>query len=425
MKQVFLFALIMPMLCSAIFCDEIVYVVTQDSVLDRISGGVAARVSEGERVFSQGKIRGNIGVGINPVFEILVKTEQGQEGWIQANHILLENNQPLFDSVSAKRWIFSYYQDIIFERRRDSLYKYEPFWRDDYDDTVKGTWIEGDPWWWRFYPTDFYIRDNFIDIDNILCLDNIDFVTTKQEQNNTAILIQCICTHKSNFLPQTYWNTISNEGETYKFIFKTDGDYMDVFLDDNPVKICTLIGVDDYFVNGIVGIVKEEYVDLTRITWPRRADGSMDYPPPVDMTNYTATHRTLDNLHLRDTANTSAKLVTTLPKGTEVQLIETGPATTIDGISAYWVKVISGNGYTGWCFSGYLEEIKKPDIVNRVIESQGPDIGVAGVNQGNELILHDNKQRFMPLWALIAIIGGAVVLAGGVVFFIVKRKKTN
>jgi predicted lysophospholipase L1 biosynthesis ABC-type transport system permease subunit len=53
------------------------------------------------------------------------------------------------------------------------------------------------------------------------------------------------------------------------------------------------------------------------------------------------------------------------------------------------------------------------DIAASVIETQG-----------NELILHDNKQRFMPLWALLTIIVGAVAVAGGVaVLFIVKRKR--
>jgi len=48
-------------------------------------------------------------------------------------------------------------------------------------------------------------------------------------------------------------------------------------------------------------------------------------------------------------------VVTTLPKGTEVQIFETGPNATIDNITASWVKVVSSTGFTGCCFSGYLE----------------------------------------------------------------------
>ncbi|MDR0322430.1 MAG: hypothetical protein LBI28_13090 [Treponema sp.] len=359
MKQVFLFALIMPMFCSAIFCDEIAYVATQNSVLDhRMTGREIAKVSEGEQVFYQGRIRGsqrNRGIGINRVHEILVRTEQRQEGWIQSNHILLQDNQPLSDSVVARRWIFSYYQDIIFESRREPLYKYEPFWHDQYDDTVKNTGIGGDPWWWYYSsPTDFYIRDNLIEISYILGTDLIYFASIKQEQNNIAIVIQCICTHH-NFYPQNYWYTTFNEGETYQFIFKTDGDYIDVFLDDNPEKICTLIGVDEYFVNVIVGIVKGEPVDLTRVVWPRRMDGSMDYPPPIgiDMT------RTYTDIF---------------------------------------------------------------PIIEKPLPFLNTDDTAAGISQTDEIFETRKGTQALPLLALIAIIGGTVVV-GGVALFVMKRKK--
>jgi hypothetical protein len=215
------------------------------------------------------------------------------------------------------------------------------------------------------------------------------------------------------FTESEFWNRYK-PGDAMTLFLYLDGDYLDIYVDGRDILLGNFVKVGREFIRQYQSLIKTNTCDLSKITsWPRRADGSMDYPPPLNMSNYVATHQTLDNLRLRDTANTSAKLVATLPKGTEVQVIETGPVTTIDGISAPWVRVTGGNGYTGWCFSGYLEEIKKPDIGNSVIESQGPDIGVAGVNQGNELILHDNKQRSLPLWALIAIIGGAVVLAGG------------
>ncbi|MDR0321601.1 MAG: hypothetical protein LBI28_08865, partial [Treponema sp.] len=356
MKQVFLFAFIMPILSTAIFCDEIVYVVTQDSELDRSSGGIAARVSVGEQVFFQGSIRSshrNIGAGTNRAHEVLVKTEQGQEGWIQANNILLQDNQPLSVSFAARRWIFSYYQDIIFEQRREPLYKYEPFWQEQYDDTVKDTWLSGDPWWWHYSVlTDFYIRNNLIEISYILDCDYIYFTTTKQEQNNAAIIIQCICTDKKNSLPQSHWNTIFNEGETYQFIFKIDGDYMDVFFNNNPEKICTLIGVDEYFVNVIYRIVQEESVDLTRVIWPRRADGSMDYPPPlgIDMT------RTY----------------------TDIFPVIEAPSPLLD-----------------------------------------TDETAAGISQTDEVFETRKDSQSLPFGALIAIIGGAVVVAGGIALLIV------
>ncbi len=110
-------------------------------------------------------------------------------------------------------------------------------------------------------------------------------------------------------------------------------------------------------------LIKNNTCDISNITWPRRANGTMDYPPPTGMSNYKTTHHTTDNLRLRDEPNTSSLMVTTLSHGSAVQVLETGEIQTIDGITAPWVKVLSESGYTGWCFSGYLEAIPREEPV--------------------------------------------------------------
>jgi hypothetical protein len=42
----------------------------------------------------------------------------------------------------------------------------------------------------------------------------------------------------------------------------------------------TFVSVSDEFVKQFDNLIKTNSCDLSRITWPRRADGSMDYPPP-------------------------------------------------------------------------------------------------------------------------------------------------
>jgi hypothetical protein len=74
--------------------------------------------------------------------------------------------------------------------------------------------------------------------------------------------------------------------------------------------------------------------------------------PPIN-----PTHKTTDNLRLRDNADMSALIITTLQKGMDVETLETGKIETVDGITAPWVKVHSATGYIGWCFSGFLEEL--------------------------------------------------------------------
>ncbi len=160
----------------------------------------------------------------------------------------------------------------------------------------------------------------------------------------------------------------------------------------------------------------------------------MDYPPPVDMVNYKTTHHTTDNLRLRDEPNTSSLMVTTLSNDSAVQVLETGEIQTIDGITAPWVKVLSESGYTGWCFSGYLEEIPKEEpVITPVsaaaleeIETEEPVTIESTENTENtepETIEISESNTSMPIMPLV--IGGGVVGIGVGVFLVVKRKSTR
>jgi hypothetical protein len=294
-KLFFVFAFII-MYCTA-YCDDIVYIVTQNTGIKQGHSTRQTRaVREGEKVFFQGNIRavsGTLGLGVRREFEMFIRTERGEEGWIDARHILLQNNQLLSDSTTAKTWIYSYYQEIILEQKRETVFKHEPFWRDQYRDYVRHDFhMSNTPWWVFFHPVCFYFRNNLTSIIPIFVGDYMDFATTKQEQDDAPILLRVICIEKHSMSPQTYQDYLTkffNEGETYQLLLRIDGDYMDVFVNDNPTKICTLIGVDEYFVRSVANIIRgDEAVNLSRIVWPRRADGSMDYPPPPGVLSNTS-----------------------------------------------------------------------------------------------------------------------------------------
>jgi len=195
-------------------------------------------------------------------------------------------------------------------------------------------------------------------------------------------------------------------------IFLPDGDYMDVYLDNINNKFATFTKVDIAFLEELEILVKKNNININRlIHWPRRADGTMDYPPPLDMSRYAPAHRVTENLRLRDSSNTSSLIVTTLPKDTEVQIIETGANATINNITASWVKVISSTGFTGWCFSGYLEEIA------------GNDSAADAIADTAENSLVSNKDaKTLPFWVWIVIGAGVVVVVVAVVV-IVKKKR--
>jgi hypothetical protein len=185
-----------------------------------------------------------------------------------------------------------------------------------------------------------------------------------------------------------------------------------LYYKDTNTLVDTFVFTSVEFKTQLENLIQGNPVDLSRITWPRRADGSMDYPPPLDMSRYSASHKTNDRLRLRDNPNSSSLIVTTLDSGVEVQVTETGASATIDGITAPWVKVISSTGYTGWCFSGYLEEIKWSDKT---------DIGNNAESREISLATNNTNKSPLPLWAWFAI--GAIVVVGSAAVFVIKRKK--
>ena len=193
-----------------------------------------------------------------------------------------------------------------------------------------------------------------------------------------------------------------------------DGDYLDISIND--MEIFTLVVLYDEMEHQINNLMKNDTCDLSNIPWPRRADGSMDYPPLVDMSAYQTTHRTIDRLRLRNEASTLAMVVTTLENGTEVQVLETGPAMTIDGITANWVKVLSSTQYSGWCFSGYLEQVATE------INYQDNALGNNDMFNETEISTNQVDKAKIPLLLILVIIGG-IVIAGGIVAFVLKRKK--
>jgi uncharacterized protein YgiM (DUF1202 family) len=65
-------------------------------------------------------------------------------------------------------------------------------------------------------------------------------------------------------------------------------------------------------------------------------------------------YKTEATLRLRTSASVTSEVIVTLPKDTQVTVIEEGRSQIIDGIAAKWVQIETPDGKQGWCFSGYL-----------------------------------------------------------------------
>ena len=125
--------------------------------------------------------------------------------------------------------------------------------------------------------------------------------------------------------------------------------------------------VDDVFKKQYRQLIANNTCDLSRVTWPRHADGTCDYETAVQLQSGKR-YRASDNLRLRSSGSTAGKPVVTIGKGTQVKVLGIGTEQTIDDITSNWVQVEVqagakdrdgkpiAAGTTGWCFGGYLTE---------------------------------------------------------------------
>ena len=271
-------------------------------------------------------------------------------------------------------------------------------------------------------------------------------------------------------------------GELFTLLLIPDGDYIDLYLGSRDNRIDTFAFVDREFLTQVTNLLRIELtntpVDMSKITfWPRRADGSMDYPPlegvnldfragdkergelalPIRLRDRQSRSQTTDRLRVRENPDTSSAIVTTLDTGTGVQVLETGATETIGGITAPWVKVLAENGFTGWAFSGYLEtqnqestnkepenvdsenlelenvETRNLDSINanptnlerENVETQNPEAADQDLANGNPPNPEpENKKSGFPVLPF-AVTGGVILVSGiaAIVVFAVLAKR--
>ncbi len=134
----------------------------------------------------------------------------------------------------------------------------------------------------------------------------------------------------------------------------------------------------------------------------------------------TLTRQVSENLRLRSIPNTSGEIVTTIQASTLVCLLKTGENETIEGITAPWVYVETEEGIRGWCFSGYLEEIRKEEPV--VISTSVP-VEIENTPQEAETEIVDISESDNSIPMIPFVVGGGIVVVAVGIIFVMRRKK--
>ena len=161
-------------------------------------------------------------------------------------------------------------------------------------------------------------------------------------------------------------------------IFEYEGDYLNIYFNEDIKSnlLATFCRVTQETYKEFESLVHYNLCDLSKVTWPRHADGTCDYEDVSSiktvstLSTNVAKNKTMlvsENLKLRSGEATSTQVITVMQAGTKVKILELGKAENIDGINSNWVKVEvqsgakdrDGNtisrGTVGWCYGGYLK----------------------------------------------------------------------
>jgi hypothetical protein len=399
-----------------------------DSTSDVEKNRIAMRIKAGEKVYG---LISMIDVKINGRFKFVTQINyENNKYFILSDNLRPSGNEFLPESWittltdnSDKKWVMSYFLDVLYSRNRDTFLTYEKTWIDFITGYIKEwqfQYQEGTKWW----------NESRVEESLVISRAGIIMCGLKGWFNDTVF-------HITNVIPlqnesyslilegDAYYTTIKtmeeggwlpfppyDERKSFAMIFIPDGDYMDVYLDSLDRKFASFAKVDSNILTELNKLVETNTCDLTNVVRPRRAPKQ-----------FTAGEecRVLENLRMRETPDTAGTLITTLEPGSRVTILEIGKNATIDGVTSPWVKAEAADGETGWCFGLYLQTAKfdpTPEELARFAAERRPQ-----TRRPLQKTVEAEKpaETKSALW-IILVIGGIIAIGCGAVIA-VKRKK--
>ena len=290
----------------------------------------------------------------------------GEKRLVDACSIVPAETKDLFDpdilettvEKNGKYWTYVEDCDVLFSRDRKTYYEKNKAAIEHYEQEVRGSY-DG-PWYENVTISPSAIYNVSITLNNdsrvTLLVKNIHKTANGYKVLTEVLKFDSFEYRASyKFIKETF---IPKAEITLKIV--RDGEYLHFYTEDGRTIIsCAL--VDEEFATQYENLIRTGSCDLSRVTWPRHADGTCDYETAVRLQSGKG-YRASDNLRLRSSGSTAGKPVVTIGKGTQVKVLSIGAEQTVDGIVSNWVqvevqtgaKVRDGKaiveGTVGWCF---------------------------------------------------------------------------
>ena len=205
---------------------------------------------------------------------------------IQIKNIKIANSDSLpselvnFDSTGLTRMVIpSYYLKVLSNQNAKEILNYEKTYAryiaKNNETDVLGNRIQNSPDEFSATISSIYINLNSWDeiyfkkftkiSDSVYECEGISHIGYTYENHD----------HSENFWQ--VWVDNTQEGQTEIFTLTVDGDFLHIDNKTRNKHIITLAYVDNSVIQELINLFRDEKCDLTKVTWPRHADGTCDY----------------------------------------------------------------------------------------------------------------------------------------------------
>lgn len=284
-------------------------------------------------------------------------TEMGAYN-IFANDLAPWDTEDMFDSglltrftgPNQRKWIESSLVKMLRNKTRDSFLDTNVYFNEMYN---PGNDYRGDirTEWYEMLSIFIGTRQNvFFIFSNSAVVNDVNIYLKNITRVSDGYVLAAGTTQELGYKEFNWfdhdWASVEGKENNFTMTLKIDGDFMDVYLENEPTKFATYELVEQKIIDEIVKLLNTESCDLAGVNWPLRAS---------DLGGTGLIYRTVDRLKLRKSESRSSNVIRTLDIGAGMILLSKGSEETIDGITAPWVQVKTETGETGWCFGGYLD----------------------------------------------------------------------
>lgn len=227
------------------------------------------------RILNKGEILSNNemaeGYYDSNIYFIALFDNNQLEGCVDAENIRLKGYASASKELKNKNWIAKYAVDALFNKDINIVFKNEG----DIPGYAAKTFTDfGDIKPWEYYMEVPALKITNVDIHINFSLDRYLGVFTQISNN------------KYESYSLSIWNYIHGkciddlkEKENYTFTFKLDGDYLDLYV--NNQYLITYVNVDKNVSEQYLNFVKSKTYATENLIWPHHADGTSEYEDTI------------------------------------------------------------------------------------------------------------------------------------------------